>query len=79
MTKSRKEAFWSITEKDSVNLERYVRKTIKVLIAERKLINLSPKAQRKLSVHITEDLISYLRQGLQGGVWDKEVKEILLK
>ena len=77
--KSRKEAFWSITEKDSLNLERYVRKTIKVLIAERKLINLSPKAQRKLSVHVTEDLIKYLNEGLYSGVWDKHLKEILLK
>jgi len=77
--KSRKEAFWSITEKDSLNLERYVRKTIKVLISERKLINLSPKAQRKLSVHVTEDLIKYLNEGLYSGVWDKHLKEILLK
>ena len=76
---SRKEAFWSITDKDTVNLERYIRKQIKVCILESKLIQISPKIQKKLSQRILEKLTQELYEDLVNGDYDQDIKELMLK
>ena len=76
---SRKEAFWSITDKDTVNLERYIRKQIKVCIQESKLIQISPKIQKQLSQFIFEKLATELYEDLVNGDYDQHIKELMLK
>lgn len=76
---TRKEAFWTITDKDTVNLERYIRKQIKVCIQESKLIKISPKIQKQLSKVIFDKLSTELYEDLINGDYDTDIKELLLK
>ena len=77
--KQRKEAFWTITEKDCVNLERYIRKQIKVCIEESTLMGISPGVQRLLSKRIFDKISAELKEDLINGDYDSDIKEILLK
>ena len=76
---TRKEAFWTITDKDTVNLKRYIRKQIKVCIQESKLIKISPKIQKQLSKVIFDKLSTELYEDLINGDYDTDIKELLLK
>lgn len=76
---SRKEAFWSITDKDKVYVERYIRKQIKVCIADSKLIQISPKIQKQLSQKIFDKITTELYEDLVNGDYDTDIKELLLK
>jgi len=75
----RKEAFWTITDKDQLNLVRYIRKQIKVCIEESKLMKIEPKVQKELSKKIYEKFSLELYEDLCNGDYDPEIKEILLK
>ena len=77
--KARKEAFWTITDKDCVNLERYIRKQIKVCIEESKLMGISPSVQRLLSQRIFYKISKELYEDLCNGDYDTDIKEILTK
>ena len=77
--KERKEAFWTITDKDNVNLERYTRKQIKVCIEESKLMRIPPSIVRALSVRIFEKLSQELYEDLINGDYDTDIKELMTK
>jgi hypothetical protein len=77
--KQRKEAFWTITDKDNVNLERYIRKQIKVCIEEAKLMRVPPSIVRALSVRIFEKLSQELYEDLCNGDYDTDIKELMTK
>tara|TARA_R110000787_G_scaffold269945_1_gene376849 strand:+ start:154 stop:390 length:237 start_codon:yes stop_codon:yes gene_type:complete len=74
---NRKNAFWTVTDTDSLNLERYIRKQIKVSIEKKELMKLEPQVQKELSKIIKDQITSELVQSLSQGSWDATIKEIL--
>ena len=67
---NRKNAFWTVTDTDSLNLERYIRKQIKVSIEKKELMKLEPQVQKELSKIIKDQITSELVQSLSQGSWD---------
>ena len=55
---NRKNAFWTVTDTDSLNLERYIRKQIKVSIEKKELMKLEPQVQKELSKIIKDQITS---------------------